>query len=82
MPCACAAASASHLTADLGDLFRWESADVMDECLEVFALHELHRQEDLSALLADIEHAADSGMRDPSRKPRFVEEERPPSRAR
>ena len=39
---------------------------------EILALHELHREEQAVALLADVEDAANGRVRDPPRQPYFV----------
>src|SRR5207249_7256306 len=66
---------------DVGDLFRWQPADALDERGEIFALHELHRQEYLPLLLADVEYAAHGRMRDLPRKTNLVQKQTPRFRA-
>ena len=80
-PCVRRGQRLTQLTPDVGDLFRWQPADALDERGEIFALHELHRQEYLPLLLADVEYAAHGRMRDLPRKTNLVQKQTPRFRA-
>jgi hypothetical protein len=72
----------AQLPPDVGDLLGRQAANAVDERVEILALDQFHRQEEVPALFADVEDATDRRMRDPPRQPNFVEKKDLPGRRR
>ena len=64
----------AELPGDVDDLVGRQPADVAQECGEVLAAHELHREKDEAVGFPHVEHAADRRMRDLPCEPHFVQE--------
>ena len=65
---------AAQLARNVGDLFRRKTADTPYQCRKVFALHQLHGEEEGAVGVAHVEHTTDRRMRNLPCDANFVDD--------